>query len=96
MQGEDLLHAHAVGDTADGDGLLDAAVLLRNDGTLEDLDTLAGALLDLDMHLDGVTHCNLRHLGLELLFVQCLDEIHGYFLLIYIGVHAGISWHSSL
>ena len=36
MDGEDLLHADAVGQAADGDGLLDAAVLLGDDGALED------------------------------------------------------------
>ena len=35
---------------------LDAAVLLGDDGALEDLDTLAGALLDLHVHPDGVAH----------------------------------------
>ena len=80
MYGEHLLHAHTVGDTADGDGLLDAAMLLGNNSTLENLNTLAGAFLDLHMHADGIAHLHLRHF-LQLLFVQCFDEIHGFFLL---------------
>ena len=82
MNGENLLHADAVGQAADGDGLLDAAVLLGNDGALKDLDTLTGAFLDLDVYPDGVAHIDLGLFSLQLLLVQFLDEIHGYFLLI--------------
>ena len=80
VDGEHLLHADTVGQAADGDGLLDTAVLLGDNSTLEDLDTLTSAVLDLHVHADGVAH---QHLGyfLELLLVQCFDEIHGYFLL---------------
>ena len=34
MEGEHLLHTDAVGDAADGEGLLNAAVFLGNDGSL--------------------------------------------------------------
>ena len=81
MNGEHLLHAHAVGDTADGEGLLNTAVLLGNDGALTDLDTLAGAFLDLHVHADGIAHLHLGDFLLQLLLVQCFDQIHGYFLL---------------
>ena len=37
MYGEDLLAAYTVGDAADGDGLVDAAMLLGNDGAFESL-----------------------------------------------------------
>ena len=56
VNGEHLLHAHAVGDTTDGEGLLDAAVLLGDDGTLEHLNTLTGAFLDLHVDTDGIAH----------------------------------------
>ena len=59
MNGEYLLHADAVGDAADGEGLLNTAVLLGDDGALKDLDTLAGAFLDLHVHADGVAHLHL-------------------------------------
>ena len=78
MDGEHLLHAHAVGDAADGDGLPDAAVLLGDDGALEDLDTLTGAFLDLHVHTDGVAHLDGGHFRFQALFVQFLDQIHGY------------------
>ena len=39
MHGEYLFHAHAIGDTADGEGFVDAAVLLGDDSAFEDLDT---------------------------------------------------------
>ena len=82
MNGENLLHTHAIGQAADGDGFLDAAVLLSNDGTLKDLDTLTGAFLALDVYLDGIAHIDLGLFSLQLLLVKSLDEIHGYFLLI--------------
>ena len=49
-----LLHTDAIRDTADGKALLDAAVLLGDDGTLEHLDTLTVALLDLQVDTDSV------------------------------------------
>ena len=81
VNGEHLLHADTVGQAADSDGLLDTAVLLGDDSALEDLDTLTGAFLDLHMYADGIAHQYLRHF-LQLLLVQSLDEIHGFFLLI--------------
>ena len=89
VDGEHLLHADAVGQAADGDGLLDTAVLLGDDSALEDLDTLAGAFLDLHMHADGIAHQHLGHF-LQLLLVQSLDEIHGFFPPDNIGVHAAM------
>ena len=77
MNRETLLHAHAVGQATDGDGFLDAAVLLSNDGALEDLDTLTGAFLDLDMYLDGIANIDLGLFSLQLLLVESLDKIHG-------------------
>ena len=40
VDGEHLLHTDAVGHAADGEGLLQTAVLLGDDGALKDLDTL--------------------------------------------------------
>ncbi len=45
MDGEHLLNADAVRNTADGDGFLNAAMLLGNDGALENLNSLAGTFL---------------------------------------------------
>ena len=53
-------------------------MLLGDDGALEHLDTLTGALLDLHMHANGVAHMDARGL-FELGLGQFLDEIHGYF-----------------
>ena len=50
VDGEHLLHANAIGNTADSDGLLDAAMLLGNDGTLKHLNTLAGTEKDQPQH----------------------------------------------
>ena len=49
MNGEHLLTADAVGDAADGEGFLDAAVLLGDDGAFEDLNSFAGTFFDFDM-----------------------------------------------
>ena len=87
MNGEHLLHANAVGNAADGDGFLNAAVLLGNDSALEHLNTLAGTFLDLNVDTDGVAHLNVGGLLLQGFLVQFLNEIHGFFLLL-IGVHA--------
>ena len=62
MEGEHLLHTDAVGDAAAGEGLLNTAVLLGDNGTLEHLDTLAVAFLNLQVHPDGVAHLDDRGL----------------------------------
>ena len=49
MDREHLLHADAIGQTTDSDGLLDAAVLICNDNALEDLDTLTSAFVLLEV-----------------------------------------------
>ena len=79
MNGEHLLHADAVRDAADSDGLLDAAVLLGDDGALEDLDTLTGAFLDLHVDTDGVADLDGSDFVGQGFLVQFLDEINGYF-----------------
>ena len=76
VHGEDLLHTDTVGDAAHGDGLGDAAVLLGDDGALEDLDTLAVAFLDLDVHPHGVAHLYDGGLSLQVLLSKSLHEIH--------------------
>ena len=62
VHGEDLLHTDTVGDAAHGDGLGDAAVLLGDDGALEDLDTLTGAFRTVSPTLTGVTSASRRSL----------------------------------
>ena len=66
VDGEDTLNADTVGNAANGKGLCNAAVLLSNDGALEDLDTLTGAFLDLDVYLDGIAHIDLGLFSLQL------------------------------
>ena len=73
VDGEDLLHAHAVRDAADGDGLLDAAVLLGDHSALEGLDALALAFLDANGDPNGVTDLELG----PVLFDHALgDDLH--------------------
>src|SRR6478735_4822828 len=51
---EGALHAHLEADLADREGLAHAVALAADDDALEDLDTGAGALRDVDVHLDVV------------------------------------------
>ena len=69
---EGLLNANAVRNAANGDGLVDAGVLHRNDDALEYLNTLAVALLDLCVNLYGVADLELGQIALELLLRQNL------------------------
>ena len=54
VERENLLAADTIGDAANGDGFFDTAVLLGDDGALEDLDSFAGTFLDFDMNANGV------------------------------------------
>ena len=63
--------------------IADAAMLAGNDSTLEHLDTLTGAFLDLYVHTNGVAHPNLGQLFLHVLAGQSLYQIHNNVLLIY-------------
>jgi hypothetical protein len=87
VQGEHLLAAYAVAQAADGEALFDAAVLLRNDGALENLDSLAGAFLDFDVYTNRVADPNDGQLFLHVLTGQSLHEIHIFVLLVDLGVH---------
>ena len=73
---ERLLNAYAVRDAADGNRLVNAGVLLGNDDALENLNTLAVALLDLRVYLNGIADLELRQIALELLLGQYFDQIH--------------------
>ena len=73
--GEGTLHAHAVGDTADGEGLADAAALHLDDDAFEVLQTLVGAFHDLHVHPDLIADLQLRQVGTQLFFFQFLNDI---------------------
>ena len=60
MHGKDLLAADAVGNAADGDGLVDAAMLLGNDGAFESLGALTVAFLDVISGSSFLVYCSLR------------------------------------
>ena len=76
MDGESLFHADAVGHAANGNGLLDAAMLSRDDGALKDLDSFAGTFLDLGVDLNGVADAEIGRVFLQLSVSQMLDQIH--------------------
>ena len=56
--------------------IVNAAVLLGDDGALEHLDTLPAAFLDLHVHPDGVADIGLGGLLLHVLGGKSLHEIH--------------------
>ena len=76
MDGENPFHTDAVADTADGKGFGEAASVAGNDGTLKHLDTLLGALLDVDADGNGIAHFELGHGFLQLLAVEFFDRGH--------------------
>ena len=87
MERENLLAADTIGDAANGDGFFDTAVLLGDDGALEDLDSFAGTFLAFDMTANGVATLNFRQLLLHVLAGQSLHEIHTCVLLQIKNVH---------
>ena len=76
MYGEDLLAAYAVGNAADGDGLVDAAVLLGNDSAFESLLTLTVAFLDANHDTHGITDVHFGKLFLHVLLAENFNQIH--------------------
>ena len=54
VNGENLLHTHAIGQAADGDGFLDAAVLLAMTVPSKTWIRSTEPSLDLDVYLDGI------------------------------------------
>ena len=67
MYREGLLDADAVRNASDSEGLGDAAAILCDNGSLEDLNTLTRTLFDLVVNTDGVTDIDHRDIFLELL-----------------------------
>ena len=78
MEHEGPLHAHPVrGDAADGEAGADPGLAGEADHhPLEDLDALASTLDDLDVHPHGVPAAKHRDLGLLLLPLEELDDVH--------------------
>ena len=76
VYGEDLLAAYAVGDAADGDSLIDAAVLLGDDGAFESLIALAAAFLYADGDTHGIADVQFGQFGLHVLFAENFDPTH--------------------
>ena len=81
MYREGLLNADTVRDTSDGNGLVDAAMLHSDNGTLEDLNSFAVTFLDLSVYLDGIADLELRQVGLDLLVCENLNSVHRILLL---------------
>ncbi len=91
MHGENLLTADTVAQTANGDGLLNAAMLASNDGSLECLHSFTSAFLDFYMHTNGVAHVHLGQFLLHVLAGQSLHQIHNSCPPCLLGVHTGLT-----
>src|SRR3954447_17142778 len=73
------LDADAETDLADREGFPNATTLTADDVPGEDLDPGAGALDDLDVHLDGVARPEIRKIGPQRSGVQSVQGVHvGY------------------
>src|SRR5471030_176481 len=77
VEREHALHAFAERDLADGERGVHAVVLARDAEAFVDLQTLAGALLHLDVHLEGVARFEPRHgpLALHLVDRRLADRV---------------------
>ena len=80
VYGEDLLTAYAVGNAADGDGLVDAAMLLGNNGAFKSLVALTAAFLYANGDADGIADIQFGQFGLHVLFAENFDQIHSLIL----------------
>ena len=80
MYGEDLLAAYTVGDAADGDGLVDAAMLLGDDGAFKSLVALTAAFFYANGDTDCIADIELGQFGLHVLLAENFDQIHSLIL----------------
>ena len=76
MNGEHLFASHIVGDAADGNRLIDATVLLRNNRPFESLISFAVAFLHADGHSYSVADVHRGQFRFHILLAECFDKIH--------------------
>ena len=76
-----LLTSNAVGNAADSDRLIDAAVLLGNDSAFKSLISLTVAFLNANGNANCVADVHLRQFRLHILLAKRFDEIHSDILL---------------
>ena len=79
VYGENSFDSAAVSYTSYGKGLVDSAVLLSDNSTLEDLDSVLVAFLDLNVNLNGVTDVYNRSVLLEAAVADKFKCVHEYF-----------------
>ena len=76
VEREHTLDTDTVGHTADGEGLGDTAALFGDDRAFEDLDTLALAFTDLNIHTDGIADLERRDGLLHAVVCDEFQSIH--------------------
>jgi hypothetical protein len=77
MDRVNAFHAFAVAELADGDGLALGEAALADDDAGKNLDALLAAFNDPVMDLDCITDVQFGGIGLHLLAVDLLEDIHG-------------------
>ena len=88
MDREGLFRADAVGNTPYGEGFGNAAVLLRDNGTFEDLGPDSGSFNYSLLYLYGSADVELRNLLFQLLFCKSFKHIQSVLPPYFFGVHA--------
>jgi len=78
VNGEGLLNAYTVRNSAYGKGFGDAAAVLSDNGTFKHLNSLSVTLFDLVVNTYGVTDAELGYRFLQLLVSKSLNKIHGF------------------
>ncbi len=76
MHREGALDADPEADLADREGLADSITLAADDGPLEQLDTLAGALHHAHVHLEGVARGEIGNVVPEVAHVNEVSGVH--------------------
>lgn len=73
---ENSFDTNAIGNAANGEGFIDAAVLFGNDCAFEHLNTFSRTFFDLDGNLDGIADVKLERIFADVLVCKLLENIH--------------------
>ena len=77
VNGENTLHAFAVGNFANGERRIDAVAFATDDQTGEDLNALFATFHNAAMHFDGISYVEVGDVRFQLLVFDFSDDVHG-------------------
>ena len=77
VNGENALHAFAVGNFANGERRIDAVAFATDDQTGEDLNALFATFHNAAMHFDGISYVEVGDVRFQLLVFDFSDDVHG-------------------